>query len=99
MSALKQKITELVLSATVDKAGKASFEDAEFVKSLIKDTLAGWKQDASLSLAENLKAMGFQQVKDVLLCYVDTDGQMTAHGYGVDPPARKRVMDGKDVKW
>jgi V/A-type H+-transporting ATPase subunit E len=56
MSALKQKITELVLSATVDKAGKASFEDAEFVKSLIKDTLAGWKQDASLSLAENLKA-------------------------------------------
>jgi V/A-type H+-transporting ATPase subunit E len=56
LSALKQKVTDLVLSASVDKASKASFEDAEFVKSLIKDALAGWNKDASLSLSESLKA-------------------------------------------
>jgi uncharacterized membrane protein YcaP (DUF421 family) len=50
-------------------------------------------------LAENLKAMGFQQVKDVLLCYMDTDGQMTAHGYGDEPPARRQALNGEDVKW
>ncbi|NLV57897.1 MAG: DUF421 domain-containing protein [Clostridiales bacterium] len=50
-------------------------------------------------LFENLKAMGFLQVKDVLLCYVDTDGQMTAHGYGDAPPARRKALSGEDVKW
>lgn len=55
ISALKQKITDLVLSVSVDKAGKAGFEDADFVKSLITEALSGWKQDAALTISETLK--------------------------------------------
>ena len=50
-------------------------------------------------LRENLKALGFDEAKQVLLCYVDTDGRMTAHGYGDEPPARKQALENKDVKW
>jgi V/A-type H+-transporting ATPase subunit E len=56
LSALKQKITDLVLSVSLDKATKSGFEDPDFVKGLIRDTLAGWKQDASITVAESLKA-------------------------------------------
>ncbi|MCB5253270.1 MAG: hypothetical protein RBR69_10450 [Candidatus Cloacimonadaceae bacterium] len=56
MTALKQKITDLILNVNVDQASKASFQDADFVKSLIKDALAGWKHgDAGIVISENLQ--------------------------------------------
>lgn len=48
---------------------------------------------------KHLKRLGFAQVKDVLLCYVDTDGQMTAHGYHGAPPVRAQVMAQDEVMW
>lgn len=56
ISALKQKIIDLVLSASIDKGTGMSFEDPDFVKGLIREALAGWKQDASLSIAEALQS-------------------------------------------
>lgn len=56
ISALKQKIIDLVLSASIDKGTGMSFEDPDFVKVLIREALAGWKQDASLSIAEALQS-------------------------------------------
>lgn len=50
-------------------------------------------------LEENLRALGFEGARQVLLCYVDTDGRMTAHGYGDRSPARKQALESKDVKW
>ncbi|MCB5271823.1 MAG: V-type ATP synthase subunit E [Candidatus Cloacimonetes bacterium] len=56
ITALKQKITDLILKVNVDQASKESFQDTEFVKSLIKETLAGWKQgDAGIIISENLQ--------------------------------------------
>jgi len=55
ISSLKQKIIDLVLSASIDKGSKQSFEDPEFVKSVICEAISGWKKDASLTLAESLK--------------------------------------------
>lgn len=56
ITALKQKITDLILKVNVDQASKESFQDTEFVKTLIKESLAGWKQgDAGIIISENLQ--------------------------------------------
>lgn len=56
ITALKQKITDLILNVNVDQASKESFQNPDFVKSLIKDTLVSWKQgDAGIILSENLQ--------------------------------------------
>ncbi|MCB5265056.1 MAG: V-type ATP synthase subunit E [Candidatus Cloacimonetes bacterium] len=56
IAALKQKITDLILKVSVDQASKESFQDTEFVKTLIKESLAGWKQgDAGIIITENLQ--------------------------------------------
>lgn len=57
ITALKQKITDLVLNATIDKASKQGFNDPEFVKTIILEALSSWTQgDASLTIAESLQA-------------------------------------------
>lgn len=56
ITSLKQKITDLILSVSVDEASKKSFQDTDFVKTLIKDSLAGWKQgDAGIIISEDLQ--------------------------------------------
>jgi len=56
ITALKQKITDLILKVNVDQASKESFQDADFVKTLIKETLTGWKQgDAGIIITENMQ--------------------------------------------
>lgn len=50
-------------------------------------------------LMKHLKRLGFQGIQDVLLCYIDTDGLMTAHAYSNQPPARTRAMASDEVKW
>jgi V/A-type H+-transporting ATPase subunit E len=58
LSALKQKITDLVLNAAVNKAVTKSFTDDAFVKNLIKESLSAWKQNsqsASITLAESMQ--------------------------------------------
>lgn len=50
-------------------------------------------------LMKHLKQLGFQRMQDVLLCYLDTDGQLTAHAYGKQPPARAQAMAADEVTW
>ena len=50
-------------------------------------------------LRMQLNRMGFKSMRDVLLCYLDTDGRMTAHPYSASPPSRARVMEHSEVKW
>jgi V/A-type H+-transporting ATPase subunit E len=56
LTALKQKITDLVLLQSVDAGSKASFNDPQFVQEIIKQALSAWKESgADLSLAKNLE--------------------------------------------
>lgn len=50
-------------------------------------------------LRMQLNRLGYKSMRDVLLCYLDTDGRMTAHGYGGSPPTRARVMEQNEVRW
>ena len=50
-------------------------------------------------LAARLREMGFERAQDVLLAYLDTDGQLTAHPYSGQPPARAQVMQPGEVMW
>ncbi len=50
-------------------------------------------------LRMQLNRLGYKSIRDVLLCYLDTDGRMTAHPYTGSPPARARVMEQNEVKW
>ncbi|MBR6569893.1 MAG: DUF421 domain-containing protein [Clostridia bacterium] len=48
---------------------------------------------------KHLKRLGFERLQDVLLCYVDTDGRMTAHSYGSTPPAQVQAIPADEVTW
>lgn len=50
-------------------------------------------------LGKMLAKLGYDRLGQVLLCYIDTDGLMTAHGYGDKPPQREQVMKPEEVKW
>ena len=50
-------------------------------------------------LMKHLKRLGFERMQDVLLCYLDTDGRMTAHAYGDQPPACAQAMAQDEVIW
>lgn len=53
---------------------------------------AGW-------LEKHLRRCGFEGMEKVLLCYVDTNGWLSAYGYGSEAPVRVKAMDGKEVSW
>jgi len=50
-------------------------------------------------LRMQLNRLGFKSMRDVLLCYMDTDGRMTVHPYAGNPPASAQVMEPNEVKW
>ena len=50
-------------------------------------------------LFSQLKKLGYSDVRKVLLCYLDTDGQMTVHGFGEKPPARGSALKPEEVSW
>ena len=50
-------------------------------------------------LNQQLLGLGFAKAGDVLLCYLDTDGKMTAHGYGDAAPSHKQVLESAAVRW
>ncbi len=50
-------------------------------------------------LLKHLKRLGFARMQDVLLCYLDTDGQLTAYAYTSSPPARAQAMAADEVMW
>ena len=50
-------------------------------------------------VSKHLKRLGFDRMQDVLLCYLDTDGQMTAHAYGNRPPSHVQVLAQDEVMW
>ena len=50
-------------------------------------------------LKKCLEDMGVSSYADVLLCYLDTDGRMTVHGFKDAGPRRQRVMAPDEVIW
>ena len=50
-------------------------------------------------LNRHLKRLGFDSPREVLLCYVDTDGRMTAHAYGAAPPESAQAIAQDEVIW
>lgn len=50
-------------------------------------------------LMRRLKELGFHGMEQVLLCYIDTDGQMTAHAYGDVQPVRRKAIEPGEVSW
>ena len=50
-------------------------------------------------LQAQLHTLGFASEREVLLCYVDTDGRMTAHGYQGKPPVQVQALSASEVVW
>ena len=50
-------------------------------------------------LRGRLKKLGYDSYSKVLLCYLDTDGLMTVHGFGDKPPEREQVIEPGEVIW
>ena len=50
-------------------------------------------------LIRQLKSMGFHSAREVLLCYLDTDGVLTAHPYACHPPKRTQALQPEEVMW
>ena len=50
-------------------------------------------------LRQQLGGMGFSEIRQVLLCYIDTDGVMSVHGFRGEPPERRRVLSSGEVRW
>ena len=50
-------------------------------------------------LRQQLGSMGFSEIRQVLLCYIDTDGVMSVHGFRGEPPERRRVLSSGEVRW
>lgn len=50
-------------------------------------------------LREQLGKAGYTDLRKVLLCFIDTDGVLTAHGRDEKPPYRSPALDPKAVKW
>lgn len=50
-------------------------------------------------LQTQLSRLGYQHMQDVLLCYVDTDGRMTAYAYGKRPSTQVQAMQPGEVSW
>ncbi len=57
ISVLKQNIVDMLLKITVDESTKTGFQDAQFVKELIKEALQAWKESsAQISIAQSMEA-------------------------------------------
>ena len=65
---------------------------------LERSNLAKLGHDEPL-LMRRLKELGFHGMEQVLLCYIDTDGQMTAHAYGDVQPVRRKAIEPGEVSW
>ncbi len=50
-------------------------------------------------LLSQLKPMGYESERNVLLCYVDTDGKMTVHPYQDHPPKTRQALSEGEVLW
>jgi len=59
-------------------------------------TLSGQKESW---LSQRLSENGFQGPNQVLLCYLDTNGQMSLYGYDGGPPVRVQAMPAEEVCW
>jgi V/A-type H+-transporting ATPase subunit E len=60
LSAVKQKITELILTETLNAKLSGVFSDVDFIKKLITDTLTAWKANAgsgSIVISEAMKPL------------------------------------------
>ncbi|MDD3334024.1 MAG: DUF421 domain-containing protein [Eubacteriales bacterium] len=46
-----------------------------------------------------LEKLGYHRYAEVLLCYLDTDGLLTVHGFGDKPPERQQAIKPDEVIW
>ncbi len=50
-------------------------------------------------LQERLAEMRVQSLRDVLLCYASTDGELCVYGYAGEPPVKRQALAREDVCW
>ena len=50
-------------------------------------------------LLHQIRLLGFQNAKEILLCFLDTDGVLTVHPYADAPPVRCQAMKPGEVIW
>ena len=50
-------------------------------------------------LRKQLNLLGYKSMRDVLLCYLDTDGRINVHPYANQLPASAQVLAQSEVKW
>lgn len=50
-------------------------------------------------LMKRVRELGFDSPRQVLLCYVDTDGRAIAHAYGNQPPRGAQALPKGEVNW
>ncbi len=50
-------------------------------------------------LRQHLKEQGYQELRQVLLCYLDTNGILSTYGYEGQPPVRTLVLEENEVIW
>lgn len=50
-------------------------------------------------LRQRVRELGFDATRQVLLCYLDTDGRITAHAYGDQPPSSAQAIPKGEVNW
>ncbi|MEN6444973.1 MAG: hypothetical protein ABFC98_02880 [Candidatus Cloacimonas sp.] len=73
LSALKQKITDLVLSEALNAKVSETFNDAEFVKKIILEAITAWKENNAsgiITISEKMKPLlddfYLKSLKDIL---------------------------------
>ncbi|NLO85709.1 MAG: DUF421 domain-containing protein [Clostridiales bacterium] len=50
-------------------------------------------------LKEQLRKLGYREYREILLCYIDTDGLMTTHPFSDQKPERIQAIDPNEVIW
>lgn len=106
LSALKQKITDLVLSEALNTKVSETFNDAEFVKKIIIEAITAWKENNAsgiITISEKMKPLlddfYLKSLKDIL------DGKLQINfsptmkqGFVIAPEDKtyKIMFDGED---
>ena len=62
------------------------------------DTIKELRENKRLT-QKQLGELGFSEIRQVLLCYIDTDGVMSVHGFRGEPPKRRQTLSAGEVKW
>ena len=50
-------------------------------------------------LMEQLRPLGYEHAREVLLCFLDTDGMISAYPYSGEEPRRRQALKPEEVLW